>query len=101
MVKAPVDESKLIAGIPVLDSDTVATSSTTKVYIVPGVQKAKASVADDQELAEIVVVGGRLSAVDNMMMGAEKFKPQILKNFRRMICDEYSLSYYSFSTMLR
>ena len=77
---AAIDESKLIAGIPVIDSDTIATSSATKVYIVPGVQKAKASVADDQELAEIVVVGGRLSAVDNMMMGAEKFKPQMLKN---------------------
>lgn len=75
-----IDKSKLIAGIPVIDSDTIATSSATKVYIVPGVQKAKASVADDQELAEIVVVGGRLSAVDNMMMGAEKFKPQMLKN---------------------
>lgn len=77
---AVIDESKLIAGIPVIDNDTIATSSATKVYIVPGVQKAKASVADDQELAEIVVVGGRLSAVDNMMMGAEKFKPQMLKN---------------------
>ena len=77
---AAIDKSKLIAGIPVIDSDTIATSSATKVYIVPGVQKAKASVADDQELAEIVVVGGRLSAVDNMMMGAEKFKPQLLKN---------------------
>ena len=77
---AAIDKLKLIAGIPVIDSDTIATSSATKVYIVPGVQKAKASVADDQELAEIVVVGGRLSAVDNMMMGAEKFKPQMLKN---------------------
>ena len=46
----------------------------------PGVKKAKASVADDQELGEIVVVGGRQSAVENMMMGSEKFKPQILKN---------------------
>ena len=77
---APLNDSLLITGIPVLDSDTLATSSATKVYIVPGVQKAKASVADDQELAEIVVVGGRQSAVDNMMMGAEKFKPQMLKN---------------------
>ena len=48
--------------------------------MVPGVKKAKASVADDQELAEIVVVGGRQSAVDNLMIGSEKFKPQILKN---------------------
>ena len=72
----------LITGIPVLDSDTVETvgSGNTKVYVVPGVKKAKASIADDQELAEIVVVGGRQSTVNNTMMGAEKFKPQILKN---------------------
>ena len=79
----PVDEATLITGIPVLDSDSIAmadASSNTKVYVVPGVKKAKASVADDQELAEIVVVGGRQSAVNNMMMGSEKFKPQILKN---------------------
>jgi Outer membrane receptor for ferrienterochelin and colicins len=78
-----IDDSMLITGIPVLDTDTVsitASSANTKVYIVPGVEKAKASVADDQELAEIVVVGGRQSAVNNMMIGAEKFKPQILKN---------------------
>ena len=77
-----IDEKMLIAGIPVLDIDTISTagSSKTKVYVVPGVKKAKVSVADDQELAEIVVVGGRQSAVNNMMMGAEKFKPQILKN---------------------
>ena len=78
-----IDDSTLITGIPVLDVDTVSIStgsSNTKVYIVPGVEKAKASVADDQELAEIVVVGGRQSAVNNMMIGAEKFKPQILKN---------------------
>lgn len=78
-----IDDSTLITGIPVLDTDTVsitAGSTNTKVYIVPGVEKAKASVADDQELAEIVVVGGRQSAVNNMMIGAEKFKPQILKN---------------------
>ena len=76
------NSSKLITGIPVLDSDTVATtgSSKTKVYVVPGVQKAKASIADDQELAEIVVVGGRQSAVNSIQMGSEKFKPQILKN---------------------
>ena len=78
-----IDESTLVAGIPVLDNDSVASSvgsKNTKVYIVPGVKKAKASIADDQELAEIVVVGGRQSAVKNMMMGSEKFKPQILKN---------------------
>ena len=78
-----IDESSLIVGIPVLDNDSVATTvapSKTKVYIVPGVKKARASIADDQELAEIVVVGGRQSAVESMMMGAEKFKPQILKN---------------------
>ena len=77
----PIDEKMLIAGIPVLDSDTVAvTSSKAKIYIVPGVNKARASIADDQELAEIVVVGGRQSAVKNPMMGSEKFKPQLLKN---------------------
>ncbi len=78
-----IDDAMLIAGIPVLDNDSVATTvapSKTKVYIMPGVKKARASIADDQELAEIVVVGGRQSAVENMMMGAEKFKPQILKN---------------------
>ena len=78
-----IKDSTLITGIPVLDNDTVATaggSNKTTFYLAPGVMKAKASVADDQELAEIVVVGGRQSAVKNMMMGAEKFKPQILKN---------------------
>ena len=78
-----IPEDSLIAGIPVLDNDSVAKAvapTKTKVYFVPGVQKAKASVSDDQELAEIVVVGGRQSAVDNLMIGAEKFKPQILKN---------------------
>jgi hypothetical protein len=78
-----IDNSALITGIPVLDNDSVATTvvpSKTKVYIVPGVNKARASVADDQELAEIVVVGGRQSAVNNLVMGSEKFKPQILKN---------------------
>ena len=76
-------EGGLIAGIPVLDNDSIRSavgSSRTTVYIVPGVEKATASIADDHELAEIVVVGGRQSAVKNMMMGAEKFKPQILKN---------------------
>ena len=57
-----------------------AAKTQTKVYVVPGVKKAKVSVADDQELEEIVVVGGRQSAVNNMMMGSEKFKPQVLKN---------------------
>ena len=77
-----INDSMLIAGIPVLDRDTVETAASThtKVYVVPGVKKAKASIADDQELAEIVVVGGRQSTVNNTMMGAEKFKPQILKN---------------------
>ena len=78
---ASPSDTTIIAGIPVLDSDTMAVaSSNTKVYIVPGVKKARASIADDQELAEIVVVGGRQSAVNNMMMGSEKFKPQVLKN---------------------
>ena len=76
-----IPSSSLIAGIPVLDSDTVkASSANSKVYIVPGVTKAKASVADDQELAEIVVVAGRQSAVKSTTMGSEKFKPQLLKN---------------------
>ena len=77
-----IPADSLIVGIPVLDSDTLSTtgSAQTKVYIVPGVQKAKASVADDQELAEIVVVGGRQSAVRSTTMGSEKFKPQLLKN---------------------
>ena len=78
-----IDEKSLVAGIPVLDSDSArmsAGSSKTKVSSVPGVKKARVSVADDQELAEIVVVGGRQSAVNNMMMGSEKFKPQLLKN---------------------
>ena len=80
-IGSEADDSTLIAGIPVLDNDSVATtSSRTKVYVVPGVKKAKASIADDQELAELVVIGGRQSAVKNMMMGSEKFKPQVLKN---------------------
>ena len=76
------DES-LLPGIPVLDNDSVAMAvapTKTRTYIVPGVKKAKASLSDDQELDEIVVVGGRLSAVKNMMMGSEKFKPVLLKN---------------------
>ena len=77
----PIDENSLITGIPVLDSDSVATSvAPTKTYIVPGLKKARASIADDQELDEIVVVGGRQSAVRSTTMGSEKFKPQILKN---------------------
>ena len=73
----------LITGIPVLDSDTVSISTgsgNTEVYVVPGVKKAKESIADDHELAEIVVVSGRQSAVKSTMMGSEKFKPQLLKN---------------------
>ena len=77
------DEKSLIHGIPVLDSDTLsmaAGSKNTKTYVVPGVKKARASIADDQELAEIVVVAGRQSAVKSTTMGSEKFKPQLLKN---------------------
>ena len=76
----PIDS--LITGIPVLDSDTIMTvgSANTKTYVVPGVKKAKASIADDQELAEIVVVAGRQSTVKSTIMGSEKFKPQLLKN---------------------
>ncbi len=78
-------DSQLVAGIPVLDNDSAAlavasTRNKTRTYIVPGVKKAKASIADDQELDEIVVVGGRPSAVNNIMMGSEKFKPILLKN---------------------
>ena len=79
----PIPEDSLITGIPVLDSDTVsitAGSANTRTYIVPGVKKAKASISDDQELAEIVVVAGRQSAVKSTTMGSEKFKPQLLKN---------------------
>jgi len=78
-----LDNNNLITGIPILDNDSVAmsdASANTKVYVVPGVKKARASIADDQELAEIVVVGGRQSTVESVMMGSEKFKPQILKN---------------------
>ena len=75
-----IDEGRLIAGIPVLDSAMAVTSAQAKVYVVPGVKKAKESIADDHELAEIVVVGGRQSAVENMMIGSEKFRPQLLKN---------------------
>jgi hypothetical protein len=77
-----IPTDSLITGIPVLDSDTLSTagSANTKTYIVPGVKKAKASISDDQELAEIVVVAGRQSAVKSTTMGSEKFKPQLLKN---------------------
>ena len=77
-----IPEDSLITGIPVLDSDTLSTagSANTKTYIVPGVKKAKASISDDQELAEIVVIAGRQSAVKSTTMGSEKFKPQLLKN---------------------
>ena len=76
-------DTTLITGIPVLDNDSVAMAvapTKTRTYIVPGVKKAKVSLSDDQELDEIVVVGGRPSAVNNMMMGSEKFKPVLLKN---------------------
>ena len=76
----PVDEKQLITGIPVIDSVMTVQKQKTKVYVVPGMKKAKVSIADDHELAEIVVVGGRQSAVESMMMGSEKFKPQLLKN---------------------
>ena len=78
-----ISSDSLITGIPVLDNDSVAMaagSANTRTYVVPGVKKARASISDDQELAEIVVVAGRQSAVKNPMMGSEKFKPQLLKN---------------------
>ena len=83
IINSQLSDKELISGIPVLDSDTVsidAGSAKTRTYIVPGVKKARASIADDQELDEIVVVGGRPSSVDNVIMGSEKFKPQLLKN---------------------
>ena len=83
IINYPLSDKELITGIPVLDSDTLSIavgSAKTQVYVVPGVTKARASIADDQELDEIVVVGGRPSSVDNVMMGSEKFKPQLLKN---------------------
>ena len=82
-IPSPLSSEALIAGIPVLDNDTISTSvgsANTKTYIVPGVKKARASIADDQELDEIVVVAGRQSAVKSTTMGSEKFKPQLLKN---------------------
>ena len=80
---APTDDTAFVTGIPVLDSDSVAMAvvpTRTRVYIVPGVKKARESIADDHELAEIVVIGGHQSALNSLMVGAEKFKPQILKN---------------------
>ena len=74
-------DSDLLPGIPVLDDDSVAMAiAPSKTYIVPGVKKARASISDDQELDEIVVVGGRPSAVKSTTMGSEKFKPVLLKN---------------------
>ncbi len=77
----------LIAGIPVLDNKAQTISAArsgeyaaSKAYVVPGVKKAKASIADDHELDEIVVVAGRQSAVKSTSIGAEKFKPDVLKN---------------------
>ena len=74
-------DSDLLPGIPVLDDDSVAMAiAPSKTYIVPGVKKARASISDDQELDEIVVVGGRPSAAKSTTMGSEKFKPVLLKN---------------------
>ena len=45
-----LDNNNLISGIPVLDNDSIAmavSSSKAKVYVVPGVKKAKASVSDN------------------------------------------------------
>ena len=78
---SPIDETMLITGIPVLDNASVAVAPVrTTTYLVPGVKKAQVSLADVQELGEIVVVGGRQSVVKSMMIGSEKFKPQLLKN---------------------
>lgn len=73
----------VIKGIPVIDSSLVAETAQynkEKVFYMPGVKKAKVSLADDHELGEILVVAGRQSAVKNTMMGSEKFKPELLKN---------------------
>ncbi len=78
-----VGDSSLLPGIPVLDDDSVQMAvapSRARTYIVPVVKKARASISDDQELDEIVVIGGRQSAVRNMMMGSEKFRPQVLRS---------------------
>ena len=83
IINYPLVDKELITGIPVLDSDTVSISTgsaNSKVYVVPGVKKAEASIADDHELAEIVVVSGRQSAVKSTLIGSEKFKPELLKN---------------------
>ena len=83
IINYPLVDKELITGIPVLDSDTVTISTgsaNSKVYVVPGVKKAEASIADDHELAEIVVVSGRQSAVKSTLIGSEKFKPELLKN---------------------
>lgn len=74
---------ELVTGIPVLDESSAAVNTSTSVartYVVPGVRKARVSIADDHELDEIVVVGGRASAVRSVTMGSEKFKPELLKN---------------------
>lgn len=77
----------LISGIPVLDNNSTSISdarsgeyAASKTYVVPGVKKAKVSIADDHELDEIVVVAGRQSAVKSTSIGSEKFKPDVLKN---------------------
>lgn len=78
-----IDKDKdIVAGIPVLDNRELYERKqiTSTTYIVPGVKKAKESVSDDHELAEIVVVAGRQNAVKSTDLGMEKFKPQLLKN---------------------
>ena len=80
-------ETVVKTGIPVLDNKDESVSAArageyaeSKAYVVPGVKKAKESISDDHELAEIVVVAGRQSAVKSSTIGVEKFKPQVLKN---------------------
>lgn len=81
-----VNTATIKTGIPVLDnaiSESAAREGeyvASTAYVVPGVEKAKQSISDDHELAEIVVVAGRQSAVKSATMGSEKFKPQLLKN---------------------
>lgn len=76
----------IVTGIPAVDVPAFESKARegeyveSKAYVVPGVEKAKQSISDDHELAEIVVVAGRQSAVKSATMGSEKFKPQLLKN---------------------
>lgn len=81
-----VSQATILTGIPAIDTPALESKARegeyaeSHAYVVPGVEKAKQSISDDHELAEIVVVAGRQSAVKSATMGSEKFKPQLLKN---------------------